>query len=230
MCSASGSTCSRWCRMSLRPAFPLQPGRTCRWCRSRLGAMGLCGGAGLHPERHLAGPPRGHGPTREPPACPALPARLRSGDGGRPDGVGRPLAGRGGAGAAAPAAPLARPGRPLPAGSARGAAPQPGRACSGPLPARLGQPPPLPQGPEPGASGGVLAGGDPERRAGPAELPGGRLGGRAVGTFPFLDPDFLSAPKNELPLFHRVFKPEYHNLFFIGLLQPLGSILPLSEA
>ncbi|MFZ5827396.1 MAG: flavin-containing monooxygenase [Bacillota bacterium] len=49
-------------------------------------------------------------------------------------------------------------------------------------------------------------------------------------TFPFFDPDFLSAPGNELPLFRRVFKPGIDNLFFIGLLQPLGSIMPLAEA
>lgn len=49
-------------------------------------------------------------------------------------------------------------------------------------------------------------------------------------TFPFFDPDFLSAPNNELPLFRRVFKPGLDNLFFIGLLQPLGSVLPLAEA
>ncbi len=49
-------------------------------------------------------------------------------------------------------------------------------------------------------------------------------------TFPFFDPGFLAAPKNELPLFRRVFKPGLENLFFVGLLQPLGSIMPLAEA
>jgi dimethylaniline monooxygenase (N-oxide forming) len=49
-------------------------------------------------------------------------------------------------------------------------------------------------------------------------------------TFPFFDRDFLSAPNNDLPLFRRVFKPEIDNLFFIGLLQPLGAIMPLAEA
>lgn len=48
-------------------------------------------------------------------------------------------------------------------------------------------------------------------------------------TFPFFDPDFISAPKNDLPLFRRVFKPGLDNLFFIGLLQPLGAIMPLAE-
>lgn len=48
-------------------------------------------------------------------------------------------------------------------------------------------------------------------------------------TFPFFDPAFLAAPDNELPLFHRVFKPGVDNLYFIGLLQPLGAIMPLAE-
>ncbi|MGI8610635.1 MAG: flavin-containing monooxygenase [Candidatus Dormibacteria bacterium] len=49
-------------------------------------------------------------------------------------------------------------------------------------------------------------------------------------TFPFFDPAFLSAPENDLPLFRRVFKPDVDNVFFIGLLQPLGAIMPLAEA
>lgn len=48
-------------------------------------------------------------------------------------------------------------------------------------------------------------------------------------TFPFFDEDFLSAPDNDLPLYRRVIKPGIDNLFFIGLLQPLGAIMPLSE-
>lgn len=49
-------------------------------------------------------------------------------------------------------------------------------------------------------------------------------------TFPFFDEDFISAPENDLPLFRRVFHPEIDNVFFVGLLQPLGAIMPLSEA
>jgi dimethylaniline monooxygenase (N-oxide forming) len=49
-------------------------------------------------------------------------------------------------------------------------------------------------------------------------------------TFPFFDPEFVSARDNELPLFHRVFHPAYPQLTFIGLLQPLGAIMPLAEA
>src|SRR5690606_15007318 len=47
---------------------------------------------------------------------------------------------------------------------------------------------------------------------------------------PFFDPSFLSAPDNDLPLFRRVFHPDHHSLFFVGLLQPLGAIMPLAEA
>jgi hypothetical protein len=49
-------------------------------------------------------------------------------------------------------------------------------------------------------------------------------------TFPFFEEGFLSAPGNDLPLFRRVFHPELRNVFFIGLLQPLGAIMPLAEA
>ncbi len=48
-------------------------------------------------------------------------------------------------------------------------------------------------------------------------------------TFPFFDPDFISAPDNDLPLFRRVFKPGIDNVFFLGLLQPIGAIMPLAE-
>jgi cation diffusion facilitator CzcD-associated flavoprotein CzcO len=49
-------------------------------------------------------------------------------------------------------------------------------------------------------------------------------------TFPFFDEDFISAPDNDLPLFRRVFTPGIDNVFFIGLLQPIGAIMPLAEA
>ncbi|MGJ4787364.1 NAD(P)/FAD-dependent oxidoreductase [Leptospira koniambonensis] len=47
--------------------------------------------------------------------------------------------------------------------------------------------------------------------------------------FPFFKPEFISAPENHLPLFHRTFKPDLNNLFFVGLYQPLGAIMPLAE-
>jgi dimethylaniline monooxygenase (N-oxide forming) len=49
-------------------------------------------------------------------------------------------------------------------------------------------------------------------------------------TFPFFDEDLISAPDNHIELFRRVFHPHIDNLFFIGLLQPLGAIMPLAEA
>ncbi len=49
-------------------------------------------------------------------------------------------------------------------------------------------------------------------------------------TFPFFERTFLSAPNNDLPLFRRVWEPSIPNLAFIGLLQPLGAIMPLAEA
>lgn len=49
-------------------------------------------------------------------------------------------------------------------------------------------------------------------------------------SFPFFDPAFLSAPENDLPLYRRVIPPAIPGLFFIGLLQPLGAIMPIAEA
>ena len=49
-------------------------------------------------------------------------------------------------------------------------------------------------------------------------------------SFPFFDPAFVSATDNDLPLFRRVFHPEIPGLFFVGLLQPLGAIMPLADA
>lgn len=49
-------------------------------------------------------------------------------------------------------------------------------------------------------------------------------------TFPFFDEELISAPENHIELFRRVFHPEIDNVFFVGLLQPLGAIMPLAEA
>ncbi len=49
-------------------------------------------------------------------------------------------------------------------------------------------------------------------------------------TLPFFDESFVSARDNDLPLFFRVFHPRYTQLMFIGLLQPLGAIMPIAEA
>ena len=48
-------------------------------------------------------------------------------------------------------------------------------------------------------------------------------------TFPFFDAGFIAAPDNDLPLFRRTFHPDIPNVFFIGLLQPLGAIMPIAE-
>ncbi|HEX2016908.1 MAG TPA: NAD(P)-binding domain-containing protein [Solirubrobacteraceae bacterium] len=49
-------------------------------------------------------------------------------------------------------------------------------------------------------------------------------------TFPFFAEEFISAPDNHIELFRRVFSPEVPDVFFVGLLQPLGAIMPLAEA
>ena len=49
-------------------------------------------------------------------------------------------------------------------------------------------------------------------------------------SFPFLPPDLVPVHDNELPLWKRTVHPDLPGLFFIGLLQPLGAIMPLAEA
>lgn len=49
-------------------------------------------------------------------------------------------------------------------------------------------------------------------------------------TFPFFEEDLISAPDNRIDLYRRVFHPDLDNVFFLGLLQPLGSVMPLAEA
>ena len=49
-------------------------------------------------------------------------------------------------------------------------------------------------------------------------------------TFPFFDKGFVSAPDNELSLYKRVFHPEVAGLSSVGLVQPLGAIMPIAEA
>jgi dimethylaniline monooxygenase (N-oxide forming) len=48
-------------------------------------------------------------------------------------------------------------------------------------------------------------------------------------SFPFLDPDVLAAPENEVPLYRHVFHPDVEGLYFVGLVQPLGAIMPIAE-
>ena len=48
-------------------------------------------------------------------------------------------------------------------------------------------------------------------------------------SFPFFDEGFVSAPDNDLPLYRRLFHPEIDGVYFVGLAQPLGAIMPMAE-
>lgn len=48
-------------------------------------------------------------------------------------------------------------------------------------------------------------------------------------SFPFFDEDFVSAKDNRIRLYRSMFHPEVENLFFPGLVQPLGAIMPIAE-
>jgi thioredoxin reductase len=48
-------------------------------------------------------------------------------------------------------------------------------------------------------------------------------------TFPFLAPEVFSAQDNKVDLYQRIVPPEQRGLYFIGLIQPLGAIMPLAE-
>lgn len=48
-------------------------------------------------------------------------------------------------------------------------------------------------------------------------------------SFPFFDQGFVSAPDNDLPLYRRTFHPEIDGVYFLGLAQPLGAIMPMAE-
>ena len=48
--------------------------------------------------------------------------------------------------------------------------------------------------------------------------------------FPFLAPEVLNPEDNEVELFRHVVHPELAGLYFLGLIQPLGAIMPLAEA
>jgi thioredoxin reductase len=49
-------------------------------------------------------------------------------------------------------------------------------------------------------------------------------------TFPFFDGKLISAEDNRLALYRRVVSVEHPGLYFIGLIQPLGAIMPIAEA
>jgi len=48
-------------------------------------------------------------------------------------------------------------------------------------------------------------------------------------SFPFFDPEFISAPDNVLPLYKRMLKPGLDDLAFIGLAQPIPTLFPFAE-
>jgi cation diffusion facilitator CzcD-associated flavoprotein CzcO len=48
-------------------------------------------------------------------------------------------------------------------------------------------------------------------------------------SFPFFDPDFISAPGNVLRLYKRMFKPEIDDLAFVGFAQAIPTIFPFAE-
>ena len=49
-------------------------------------------------------------------------------------------------------------------------------------------------------------------------------------SFPFFDAGVLAAQDNRVDLYRRVFAPRNPRLAFVGLLQPVGAIMPLAEA
>ena len=49
-------------------------------------------------------------------------------------------------------------------------------------------------------------------------------------TFPFLDASVLDPLNNEVTLYQQVVHPDQPGLYFIGLVQPWGAIMPLAEA
>jgi dimethylaniline monooxygenase (N-oxide forming) len=48
--------------------------------------------------------------------------------------------------------------------------------------------------------------------------------------FPFFSNEHICAPENQIDLFYRVFHPEHRHVFFIGLLQTIGAVMPVAEA
>ena len=49
-------------------------------------------------------------------------------------------------------------------------------------------------------------------------------------TFPFLDEKVVRAADNHIDLYRRVVDPGHPGLYFLGLVQPIGAIMPLAEA
>ncbi len=48
-------------------------------------------------------------------------------------------------------------------------------------------------------------------------------------SFPFLDAATAGPDGNQIDLYHRVVSPKFPGLYFIGLVQPIGAIMPIAE-
>jgi cation diffusion facilitator CzcD-associated flavoprotein CzcO len=48
-------------------------------------------------------------------------------------------------------------------------------------------------------------------------------------SFPFFPPDVVSVTENRVQLYRRVVDPAHPGLYFVGLVQPLGAIMPIAE-
>jgi len=48
-------------------------------------------------------------------------------------------------------------------------------------------------------------------------------------SFPFLDDTVVRAEDNHIDLYRRVVSPDHPGLYFVGLIQPLGAVMPLAE-
>jgi hypothetical protein len=48
-------------------------------------------------------------------------------------------------------------------------------------------------------------------------------------SFPFLGEALIGAGDGQIPLYHRVVPPQLPGLYFIGLVQPIGAIMPIAE-
>jgi dimethylaniline monooxygenase (N-oxide forming) len=48
-------------------------------------------------------------------------------------------------------------------------------------------------------------------------------------SFPFLSESLVATEDNHVDLYRRVVSPDHPGLYFIGLIQPLGAVMPLAE-
>jgi len=48
-------------------------------------------------------------------------------------------------------------------------------------------------------------------------------------SFPFFDAQLLAAPGNDIRLWNHMIRPDINNLYFVGLFQPIGAVMPMAE-